>query len=222
MLAYAASRPAPVGRRSSPNTMLLIVAVHVALLAVVMSAKLGVQRHQPDPPLIVETIREPPPPPPIMHSVKSVVRQPVTQEFSNPPKREDLPPLYQPPASEGMSNTDPTPPAGGGAAVTPQLPPRIMTPVRSDAQLITPESELRPPYPTSKLLNEEQAVLTLRLTINDQGRVVAVDPVGRADPVFLDAARRHLLAHWRFKAATEDGRAVVSTKVITLRFELDS
>jgi protein TonB len=51
--------------------------------------------------------------------------------------------------------------------------------------------------------------------------VVAVEPVGRADPAFLAAARRHLLAQWRYKPATEDGRAIASSTTITLRFELD-
>lgn len=51
--------------------------------------------------------------------------------------------------------------------------------------------------------------------------MIAIDPVGGADPVFLDAARRHILARWRYKPATEDGRAVASSTVITLRFELE-
>jgi len=52
-------------------------------------------------------------------------------------------------------------------------------------------------------------------------RVVAVDPVGRTDPLFLEAARRHLIAHWRYKPALADGQAVASSMVITLRFQLD-
>ena len=40
------------------------------------------------------------------------------------------------------------------------------------------------------------------------------------DPSFLAAARKHLLAHWRYAPATEDGRAIASSTVITLRFEL--
>jgi protein TonB len=39
--------------------------------------------------------------------------------------------------------------------------------------------------------------------------------------VFLGAARRHLLAHWRYKPAMQDGRAVATSIVITLRFQLD-
>ena len=51
-------------------------------------------------------------------------------------------------------------------------------------------------------------MLKLRLSIDHRGRVVAVEPVGRADRAFLAAARRHLIAKWRYKPATEDGRAV--------------
>jgi protein TonB len=93
--------------------------------------------------------------------------------------------------------------------------------VSSAARLLTSGADLKPPYPESKLLNEEEAALQLRLTIDDHGRVVAVDPIGRADPVFLGAARRHLLAHWRYKPAMQDGRAVATSIVITLRFQLD-
>ncbi len=64
-------------------------------------------------------------------------------------------------------------------------------------------------------------MLQLRLTIDERGRVTAVDPVGAADPAFLAAARKHIRAHWRYRAATEDGRAVASSTVITLRFQLD-
>ena len=50
----------------------------------------------------------------------------------------------------------------------------------------------------------------------------AVDPVGRADPVFLAAARKHLMARWRYKPAIQGGRPVSCTAVVTLRFELDN
>jgi protein TonB len=65
-------------------------------------------------------------------------------------------------------------------------------------------------------------VLRLNLTIDERGRVVAVDPIGRADGTFLEAARRHLIAHWRYRPATEDGRAVSSTLAVTLRFQLEA
>ena len=59
------------------------------------------------------------------------------------------------------------------------------------------------------------------MTIDEHGRVIAVDPVGPADREFLDAARRYMIAHWRYEPATVDGRAVASTLTVTLRFQLD-
>jgi protein TonB len=64
-------------------------------------------------------------------------------------------------------------------------------------------------------------LLRLRLTIDERGRVVAVEPVGKSDRVFLEAARRYLVAHWRYRPASEDGRAVATSIVIALRFQLD-
>jgi protein TonB len=108
-----------------------------------------------------------------------------------------------------------------GPSVDP--PPRVdpAPAVRAGPKLLTPPSELKPPYPQAKLLAEEEATLKLRLTIDERGRVIAVEPIGRADPAFLEAARRHLIAHWRYKPASEGGRALSSTEVITLRFQLD-
>jgi protein TonB len=70
-------------------------------------------------------------------------------------------------------------------------------------------------------MSGEEADLQLKLTIDANGRVVAVEPIGRADPVFLAAARRHLIARWRFAPATEGDRAIPSTTLIMLRFRLD-
>ena len=93
--------------------------------------------------------------------------------------------------------------------------------VRTGPRFATSQSALRPPYPASKLDSEEEAALKLHLAIDERGRVVAVDPVGPADPAFLASARRHLLARWRYQPATENGRPVRSSTVITLRFELE-
>ena len=91
----------------------------------------------------------------------------------------------------------------------------------SGALRATPESALKPPYPLDKIRSEEEATLRLRLTIDTRGRVTAVEPVGAADPSFLEAARRHILRAWRYKPATEDGVAVPSTTVISLSFRLE-
>jgi protein TonB len=213
MLAYAAKR-AVVDRRPHPNALLAIIAVHVAVLAVVMSAKMDFQR-KPDPPIIIDPIPLPtrPPPHPLAHPPQP---HPGATVWHDP---SPAPPLPQPPIHQ-TATADPDPTYRPGPVPIPQ-PTLRPTVINSGPQLLTPASELKPPYPPSKLLNEEEAVLRLKLTIDDRGRVVAVEPVGRADPAFLEAARRHLIAHWQYNPAIADGQPVASSAVITLRFELN-
>ena len=218
MLAYAASRPAAVERRPHPNTMLAIIAAHVAVVAVVMSAKMDLPiRIFPKPTTVVfvPTPKDPPPNP----------QTPRTQQQAQNRTVDDPPPLVTalPPTGETFDpppKLDPGAILGGGTNIITELPPPHSI-VKLGPQLLTPASELKPPYPASKLITEEEATLRLKLSIDERGRVVAVEPVGNADRAFLDAARRYLIAHWRYKAATEDGRAVASSMVITLRFQLD-
>jgi protein TonB len=219
MLGYAQSRPRIAARSSSPNTMLVVIVVHVTLIALVMSAKMDLPQKIIDGPLKIDLIPEPAPPQP---NPAEPLRQPVQAILSQP---ESVVPT--PPTSAELVDSTPMPVPSGelvGPATGPQpfadpLPPPA--PVRNAARLLTSGADLRPAYPTAKLMSGEEADLRLKLTIDAGGRVVAVEPIGRADPVFLAAARRHLIARWRFAPATEDGRALVSSTIITLRFRLD-
>jgi protein TonB len=217
MLAYAANRPVPVDRRPHPNTMLMIIGAHVAVAAVVMSAKIDLPQHREFTRTIVQLIPLPHEPPP--KPIRTASPVPRNSWIDNPrpqmPTSIDLPPI-----DLGPSKIDSGPVAGAGATVITEIP-KPITIARSGPQLLTPPSELKPPYPPSKLLNEEEAVLKLRLTIDANGRVTAVDPIGRADAAFLEAARRHLMAHWRYRPASEDGRAITSMMTVTLSFQLE-
>jgi protein TonB len=198
--------------------MLLIVSAHVALIALVMSAKMEFDRKPPpQPPLINVPIDRPPPPKPIASRPQ---HPPAPLPISDPVQNVQLPhpnPVaLDPPTDPGVAV------GGGGANSIPQFPTRLIpAPVRHEPRLLTRPDELKPPYPESKILSEEEATLQLRLTISDSGRVTAVDPVGAADRVFLEAARRYLIAHWRYQPATEDGRPIGSSVVISLHFRLD-
>lgn len=221
MLAYAANCPAPVERRPYPNAMLVIIAVHVAAIAALMSAKMDLPGIIKGPDTTVFWVPKPKDPPPPTPPAAPTPR-PTDSTLA---KVETITPL---PVRDNP--TGPTPSTGfntgilggGNSLVIPEVKPLPKPyPVKLGAQLLTSGEELKPPYPAAKLMTEEEASLTLRLTIDERGRVVGVEPVGRADRVFLEAARRHLLAHWRYRPASEDGRAIASTAVITLRFQLD-
>ena len=64
MLAYAANRPIVADRKPAPNTMLVIIGVHVAAIAALMSAKMELPPRPFDPPTIIDFIHPKPPPPP--------------------------------------------------------------------------------------------------------------------------------------------------------------
>jgi len=220
MLAYAASRPRIGARQSSPNALLFVICAHIVVVAVIMSAKMALPPRVFDPPTEIIRVRLPPTPPrpvPISRATHTPVWAP--QNVRQTDAATNVGPRLPVDLSEG---SEPSVVGDAGSVSVPNLPPTpIPLPISSEAQLLTPPSDLKPPYPQSKLLSGEEAALTLRLTVDDHGRVVAVEPLGRADPVFVAAARRHLLAHWRYKPAIEEGRAISSSIVVTLRFELD-
>jgi protein TonB len=218
MLAYAANRPRIGARQSSPNAMLFVICGHIVLIAAVMSAKMVLPSRVKEPPttIIPVSIQKPPPPNPVQPT------HPTAHDQIRYPQPQPQQPTFTATEEPWITPIDTGPVAQPNPVPQPPTP----TPLQPigetrGAQLVTPPQELRPPYPQAKLLAEEEATLRLRLAIDEQGRVVAVDPVGRADAIFLAAARRHLLAHWRYKPAMKDGRAVPSSITITLRFELD-
>lgn len=218
MLAYAAPRP---GREAArPTTLLVIVAGHVLAISAVMLARSDIPGRFKDPPIIVTPIPIPDDPPP--HSEPKHRRTdpvPSRPTVIDPIVKVD--PVQQPDTAFDMNPVGPV--SGSGTDLGPVEQPPLQPPheiVRRDARMMTSEELLRPPYPDSKRILGEEAALRLRLSIDERGRVMAVEPVGKADPAFLDSARRHLIHVWRFAPATEDGHAVPSSRVITLRFEL--
>lgn len=218
MLAYAASRPRIAARGASPSSMLLIASVHVVAIALLMSARMELPLPRSNEPIKIDLITDPPPPK--AEPVRQSPRQPA-EPVPMPTARVPVDPIVDRP----IIDVSPTPDFDrdiGPVLDSPRQTVRpVPDPVRIGPRLATPEGELKPPYPRSKLLGEEEAALPLRLTIDERGRVVAVEALGPVDPVFLEAARRHLLAHWRYSPASEDGRPVRSTVKITLRFQLD-
>ena len=220
MLGYAS--PSPVAaRRFSPTSIALILGGHAALLALVVSAKTELLPPTIFDPIKIITIAVPPPPPPPPPPVDTKTvhpspPQPGPTRF--PPIADPLAPISEPLAGPIKIDTGPYP---GGGAVILDPPPKPHAVIHRPAILATPARLLRPPYPLSKQRLGEEASLALRLTIAPDGRVTTVDPVGRADPEFLAAARRHILAHWRYRPASDDGSAVSSVITINLSFRLD-
>ena len=217
MLAYA---PARDQQKVRPTTLALIVGVHVAVIALAMAAKMEVDRYT-DPPIkVIDVFKELPPPDPIKPVPKSEPSNLVSQiDTTDPIIKTEIPISFQ---TETPDERAPIGPIAGTEPVNPYVPPLDLPPiVRTKAVLKTAAADLRPPYPDSKRLTDQEATLRLKLSIDDKGRVVAVQPVGDIDRAFLEAARRHILRYWRYAPATEGGKAVYSSTTVTLQFELN-
>lgn len=220
MLAYAA-HSTQRRDRARPKLLVPIVAGHVAVIAIVMTARMDAPNYiPPPPPLVVDSYPVPPPPNPAPPNAET--RTPPAQALTTVIPLVGIAPIPKfadllPPRSLGNVED--------GVATVPTPQPWIVSEpphpvVRTGPKMATAEDMLRPPYPAAKRDAGVEAALTLKLTIDDRGRVTSVEPVGKADPAFLARARAHLLRAWRFEPATENGKPVASVKTITLRFEL--
>jgi len=218
-----APQSAFASRRRHPSALLLIVAGHAALLAAVLSARMDLPVRI-IPQITEVTLIDPPKPPPPDQPPAKQPPSPRDSAIDRPRAIVPAPPIDSP-AVEPAPLPTPFPGdavAGNSVVPTPDpLPLPVPDPVRTGPRFATPADLVRPPYPPAKLRTEEEAVLRLRLSIDQRGRVVAVEPVGPADRSFLDAARRHIIAKWRYRPAMEDGRAVAATTVITLAFRIE-
>ncbi len=216
MLAYAPHSH----RRASPRTLMLVVGGHLTVLALVLTARSEfVEQRGFDPTRVIFVEPEAPPPP-------SPPEAPPRDMARDTPSRIDTPAVIIPTPATDLGPIDRGPPLTDanplpGKAADPLPGPAKALPVRKAAVFATPADALRPPYPEAKRRLEEEASLRLALQIDPRGRVVSVDPVGFADPIFLDAARKHIVKRWRYKPASEDGVAVGSRIVVTLKFELE-
>jgi protein TonB len=221
MLAYA-THSAHRRDGARPKLLVPIVAGHLALIAIVMTARMEVPASVLPPPLVVDSYRASPPPPPDPEPTKPHVKIPPAAAQTTVTPVVDIAPVPR------FTDLLPSRPLGNvedGTGTAPIAQPYIVPNpphqiIRTGPRLATAENMLRPPYPTAKREAGEEAALTLKLTIDEHGRVIAIEPVGKADPAFLASARAHLLRAWRFEPATEDGKPVASIKTITLRFEL--
>ena len=212
MLAYAAPRPGREG--THPRMLMLIVTGHVLAVGAVMLAKSEIATRTDVPTVIIDI-------PPLADPPRHPEQRP-RADPSHPTTAQPQVPI--PFDRHGIEVTPVSIDPVGGSDIGTLLPqPPFVPPhevIRHGAQIATAEGRLRPPYPEVKQMLGEEATLTLKLSIDATGRVTAVEPIGSADRAFLDSARRHLLNVWRFTPATEDGKPVPSTKVITLHFEL--
>lgn len=79
-----------------------------------------------------------------------------------------------------------------------------------------------PPYPRDSARNGDEGLVLLQVLVDVDGRPLDVTIAEGSGHRELDqAARRHVLANWRFRPAMRDGRAVQAIGLVPIEFSLD-
>jgi protein TonB len=220
----AGERPAPAGYRAGKGSPVGIggaIAVH----ALVIGAWLLIPKEVIDtvftPPPLTTTnipITDPPPLDPVEPTIEKPIKSRPTQQQ---PSATDLivPRALGDLVLAGGAGTGERIEPGPTIILPPADPPRA--PVLVDAG-IDPRAlgQFQPDYPGAMIRQGLEGTVTVRVTINAEGRVTDIARVSATDESFWLATQRHALRKWRFRPATRDGVPVATTKILTVRFTL--
>ena len=166
--------------------------------------------------IIQELPRRPPQPPvePIKvevakpRTVPVAAAQPQKIEVPQPPVFDDALPGDLPALPEPVAKVEP----GPGDAITAPL----------AGAVLEYETAPAPRYPVEALRQSLTGTVTLRVLVDIDGRPLEVQIARSSGHRVLDAAaRKQVLAKWRFKPAMENGRAVQAIGLVPVAFDLD-
>jgi protein TonB len=211
-------------RHRSPGAMAAAVAINGGVFALLIALPATEYLTQKDPALPVHWVSITPDPEP-------VTADPVKREEPVPTRREQAttpdPEPYVPPVNtfgatsiiSGTTEirTDPLP----------RIEPQPVTPVhvplfRAATQDPRYADAFRPAYPPALQRQGLEGSVTVRIGIDENGRVISVEMVQATNKVFFQETRTQALRHWRFRPATRDGIAVPSEQTLTVHFQLDA
>jgi protein TonB len=214
-------------RRRSPGAMAAAIALNggvVGLLLAMPAAKYII-----DEPgiLIGRNIEATKPPPPVEDPIIEK-RKPIETQSKTATKADDKPFVNDPilPSDggltlDGKTGLDPVIGTGNGGVITePVDPPHVPVFVQTRLDPRFADS-FKPDYPLDMRRLGKEGNVTVRVMVNEKGRVVGVELVKASDPSFFEAAKRQALGRWRFVPATRDGKAVGSELTLTLTFRLE-
>lgn len=218
-VSVAAPAPARYGAARGINlpAALLIVAVHIALLAVAITARtVYVQKQAAK--LEVVNLMPPAPPPP-------------SQEEPTPPSRPHIvvpPPLVQVPTPpvQQIAVTDlpaprPTtiiaPAAPPIAAALPPAPPATVQGGDLMAKMIAGKP---PRYPVESRRKREQGTVVMTIMLGIDGRVATISIAQSSGHDRLDAAARDAVRNWRWEPMMRGGQPVQVRGTVEIPFVL--
>ena len=209
------------GNKGSPFGIGGAIAVHVLAIGVwLMIPQEMIDEVFTPPPLITSHIPLADPPPPEPTKPTTTQRVPTRPTEQRPTAVDPIVPLSQGDSilTGGTGSGDSIDP-GPAIILPPADPPRepVMVEAAIDPRALP---AFQPDYPGAMIRQGMEGSVTVRVTINAQGRVTNIARIAASDESFWLATERHALRKWRFRPATRDGVAVATTKVLTVRFTL--
>lgn len=120
------------------------------------------------------------------------------------------------PGPAGPKQTVRTPPASG-AGDTPGARGGVIT----QPSWAIGDDEVRPPYPDDAKSQEVEGVVTLKVCLDAEGKVISVNVLKGVGFGLDEAAADHARRRWRFEPAKRDGVPIPYCITPPVRFELD-
>lgn len=210
--------------------LVLVVAIHVALLYVAMSYKL-IPPPQEALTLMVNLIKPPPPkeePPPEPpkptppKEVKLIKKQkpielpkPAPVLVAEAPVVAPTEPVAPPSPPEPIQETPPPEP------VVEAPPPKPAAPVQITGDMLQCSQKSEPNYPPASRRMGEQGSVKLRLELDETGHITSAKVIESSGHTRLDNAGLATVKNWRCQAATRDGQPVRAVALQTFDFILE-
>lgn len=131
-----------------------------------------------------------------------------------------VPPIADPSTDFIVRDVDPIGPIGGGQGILPDPtpPPSVFTKAKFNPRYA---DGFKPDYPPGLRREGIEGSVTVRVTIDERGRVTVVELVKTTDQRFFEETKQQALRYWRFEPARRDGIAVTSDQTMTVHFKLE-
>jgi protein TonB len=215
-----------LSKHSSLISLLLVIGVHVGVLAAVVMSKpdpapieivqptiQGVIVMAPREQVVVPPPEPTPPPPP--------EKKP---EPKPQPKPKPIP--KAPPSERAVKAPEPEPTPPAPVEPPPPAQPQPPAPAPEPAPIIPPRAEAgqlsnpAPPYPTLSRRLREEGTVVLDILIRADGSVGEIKLKTSSGFKRLDDAAIHAVKRWRYKPATQGGKAIDFWYELPLEFNL--
>lgn len=208
----------------SPSALAAAIALNGGLVALVIAIPVAQYVRTPVQPLITHDVRIQPRP--IPDEPKPAVKPTRTEKPIHQQQPDERPtmdkPIIQLAGNDGVIHLVKPPliDETGGIGTLPYNPPAdpVFVAARPDPRYA---DTFHPDYPPSLRREGLEGSVTVRITIDDRGRVIAVEQIRATNAAFFEETKRQALKEWRFKPATRDGVAVRAEQTMTVHFRLE-